>query len=106
MEFLKDYDLQIQYHPGKVNVVADALSRKTHHSMNFMKVSMPEITRDLEKLGIEVVPSSVMETYLGSITVQPTLLDEIKGAQMGDSEMERIKENIRKGKAPGFYEDD
>ena len=25
---------------------------------------------------------------------------------MGDSEMDRIKENIRKGKAPGFYEDD
>ena len=58
MELLKDYDLQILYHPGKANVVADALSRKTHHSMNLMKVSMPEITRDLEKLGIEVAPSS------------------------------------------------
>ena len=53
-----------------------------------------------------MVPSSVMERYLGSITVQPTLLDEIKSAQMGGSEMERIKENTRKGKAPGFYEDD
>ena len=80
MELLKDYDLQILYHPGKANVIADAFSRKTHHSMNLMKVSMSEITRDLEKLGIEVVPSSAMETYLGSITVQPTLLDEIKSA--------------------------
>jgi len=28
MEFLKDYDFQLIYHPGKANVVADGLSRK------------------------------------------------------------------------------
>lgn len=28
MEFLKDYSVDIKYHLGKVNVVADALSRK------------------------------------------------------------------------------
>ena len=29
MEFLKDYDFTLHYHPGKANVVADALSRKS-----------------------------------------------------------------------------
>ena len=28
MDFLEDYDLTLNYHPGKENVVADALSRK------------------------------------------------------------------------------
>ena len=31
LELIKDYDLQIYYHPGKANVVADALSQKSHH---------------------------------------------------------------------------
>jgi hypothetical protein len=28
LELIKDYDLEVHYHPGKANVVADALNRK------------------------------------------------------------------------------
>jgi len=30
LELIKDYDLEVHYHPGKVNVVVDALSRKKY----------------------------------------------------------------------------
>jgi hypothetical protein len=32
LELIKDYDLGINYHPGKANVVPDALSRRSHVS--------------------------------------------------------------------------
>jgi hypothetical protein len=36
MELIKDYNLEVHYHLGKVNVVANALSRK-HHCNSLFK---------------------------------------------------------------------
>jgi hypothetical protein len=46
LELIKYYDLSIQYHPGKANVVADALSRT-----DVPKVAMPLIA-DLDRMGV------------------------------------------------------
>nr|GFC84083.1 RNA-directed DNA polymerase [Tanacetum cinerariifolium] len=52
LELLKDYDINIQCHPRKANVVPDALSRKSGMIAG-IKVE-EEIIRDLERLDIEL----------------------------------------------------
>ena len=49
VEFLKDYDFELKYHPGKANVVAEALSRKSLHvsSMMIHELELLESFRDL-----------------------------------------------------------
>ena len=37
IELLKDYDCNILYHPGKANVVVDALRRKSYGSMSTLR---------------------------------------------------------------------
>jgi hypothetical protein len=52
---IKDYDFEINYHPGKANVVADALSRKMYCNNLMVKEEQPALHEELEKLRIEIV---------------------------------------------------
>ena len=50
LELIKDYDMRLHYHPGKANVVADALSRKSHVN-TLMTGELPkELAEDLREL--------------------------------------------------------
>ena len=102
LELINDYDFSLQYHPGKANVVADALSRKVYVN-GLTKVELPDdLCAQFKDLRLEIVP----EEHLMSLDVQPTLLDMIKEAQILDKEIEEIKGKISKGKAKGFHEDE
>jgi transposase InsO family protein len=74
LELIKDYDLSIQYHPGKANVVADALSKT-----GIPRVAMPLIT-DLDRMGVALcyVGTAREETWM---PIQSSLLERVRVAQ-------------------------
>jgi hypothetical protein len=67
LELIKDYDLGINYHLGKANVVADALSHKSHVSQLVVD-SMPfELCEEFDKLNLRIIANTeVMEMEVGS----------------------------------------
>jgi hypothetical protein len=87
LELIKDYDLEIHYHPGKVNVVTDALSRKAHYNHLFA-IGISE-----EESSIRVSP--IMAQY--NVTLTPVLRGEIIAAQSIDTGVIHIKRRLTEG---------
>jgi hypothetical protein len=102
VELIKDCDLGINCHPGKANVVADALSERSHVSQLVVD-SMPfELCEEFEKLNLRIIANTeVMEMEVGS-----SLLQEIWRGELEDEKVQEIKRNIKEKKSPGFSEDD
>jgi hypothetical protein len=83
LELIKDYDLEVHYHPGKTNVVADALSRKDHcNNLELEPVSEPSC-EEMRRLNLEVVPQGI----LYALTAESNLYDRIVTAQRDDADI-------------------
>jgi hypothetical protein len=63
---------QDDYHPGKANVVADALNRKKCCNSTFVRMMQPELRREIEYLNPGLVNESKVR-----MEVEPTLEAEI-----------------------------
>jgi hypothetical protein len=68
LELIKDYDLGINYHPGKANVVADALSHKKYCNATFARRMQSELRREIEYLNLRIVSEAKV-----TMKIEPTL---------------------------------
>jgi hypothetical protein len=90
LELIKDYGLGINYHPGKANVVADALSQRSHVSQLVVDSIPFELCEEFDKLNLRIVANTeAMEMEVGS-----SLLQEIQRGQLEDEKVQEIKHNI------------
>ncbi|XP_073307099.1 uncharacterized protein [Primulina huaijiensis] len=100
MELLKDFDCEIQYQPGQMNLVADALSRKVQNAM----LTSLTISKVHAHLGTSGWTYQISGDYfvVSSIPVEPQILSRIKAAQRTDMHIHRLKELSRTGQTEKF----
>ena len=72
MELIKDYDLEVHYHPGKANVVADALSTKSYANEVQVAPMSSELCAESERLNLGFVTNAV------ELVLEPKLEQEIR----------------------------
>jgi hypothetical protein len=94
--------LDIQYHPGKSNVVSEVLSRKGQVNSITTYLMPQELCWEMEQLNLGVL-SNVEETVM---EVESTLEQEIRKGQESDEKIKEIKTLISLGKALDFTEDE
>ena len=96
IELIKDYDCTIEYHTGKANVVADALSRKPSSSLAQLKAGYLIMLVELRSMGVslETVESG---TLVVAFHVRPVLVDRVRDLQAQDPYLMKLKSKIEAG---------
>jgi hypothetical protein len=101
LELIKDYELEIHYHPGKANVVADALSRKSQVNMLAAYPMSYELVKEFDRLSLGFLNNTQGVT----IELEPTLEQDIRKGQKDDEKINEIRQLIIDGKGKDFRED-
>jgi hypothetical protein len=99
LELIRDYEMEVYYHPGKANVVVDALSYK--HRCNHITVQSHSTCCDPKEPSLRVVPHG----RLNNISPIPTIKEDIIVAQRMDVGMGHLRQRMESEKAQYFRQD-
>jgi hypothetical protein len=102
LELIKDYELEIHYHPGKANVVADALNCKASCHCLIVRTSDITLCQEMEKLNLGMIQHGTSN----HLKLESIIIRRIIDAQKDDEGMKHIREKIMAGTAKCFKEDD
>jgi len=103
MEYLKDYDFELLYHPGKANVVADALSRKRVH-MSAMMMKKLELIEKLRDVNLNLY-TGVDHIQCNMLQITNEFLNEVREEQGKDQELQQIVSELGTEKRKDFRMD-
>jgi len=104
LELLKDYNIDILYHPGKANVVADALSRKSMGSLAHLEVYQRPLAKEilrLSSLGVRLTDFNEGGVIVQN-RVESLLVVEVNEKQYNYTFLVQLKEGIQKHKTTAF----
>jgi hypothetical protein len=89
LELIKDYDLEVHYHPCKANVVPDALTRRYCNYVT-LEPKNEALCEEMRKLSLEVVEHG----KLHAASIESPLHERIAIAQLIDEEVQKIKQKL------------
>ncbi|XP_055826339.1 uncharacterized protein LOC129894704 [Solanum dulcamara] len=93
LELLKDYDVDILYHPGKANIVVDALSRKSMSSLTDVPPEKKELVHEIHQLaslGVRLANSEDTGISIRDVA-ESSLMEEVKRRQFEDPNLLQYK---------------
>src|SRR5438128_4719187 len=93
LELIKDYNLEVHYHPEKANVIADALSHKSHCNCHMVESPMTTLCAGMERLNLEMASQGAEF----NLELVPTLREQIITVQRNDKGIPHIKRRLKNG---------
>ena len=95
IEFLEDYDFTLHYHPGKANVAADALNRKSRGALASIASRKWGMLETVEQFGLQYREQA--QGTFGSLVASPSLLSRVIESQGQNAEIVSIRDRVQSG---------